>query len=77
MQQWNLSDLAFLRERARLIQAETALQDDKILHFMTRTKRTATELTLVRGDELIEVEGTRGPGSSAYQKSIQRLTRPE
>lgn len=55
VQQWNLSDLAFLRERARLIQAEIWFQDDKI-YFMTRTKRTATELTLVRGDELIEVE---------------------
>ena len=55
VQQWNLSDLAFLRERARLIQAEIWFQDDKI-YFMTRNKRTATELTLVRGNELIEVE---------------------
>jgi phage protein D len=55
VQQWNLSDLAFLRERARLIQAEIWFQDDKI-YFMTRTKRTATELTLVRGNELIEIE---------------------
>ncbi len=55
VQQWNLSDLAFLRERARLIQAEIWLQDDKI-YFMSRNKRTATELTLVRGNELIAVE---------------------
>ncbi|MEQ1545835.1 contractile injection system protein, VgrG/Pvc8 family [Methyloglobulus sp.] len=55
VQQWNVSDLAFLRERARLIQAEIWFQDDKI-YFMTRTKRTATELTLVRGNELIEIE---------------------
>jgi len=55
VQQWNLSDLAFLRERARLIQAEIWFQDDKI-YFMSRNKRTATELTLVRGNELIAVE---------------------
>ena len=55
VQQWNLSDLAFLRERARLIQAELWFQDDKI-YFMSRNKRTATELTLVRGNELIAVE---------------------
>src|SRR3954454_23345799 len=55
VQQWNLSDLAFLRERARLIQAEIWFQDET-LYFMTRNKRTATELTLVRGNELIEVE---------------------
>jgi phage protein D len=55
VQQWNQSDLAFLRERARLIQAEIWFQDDKIF-FMTRNKRTATALTLVRGNDLIEVE---------------------
>lgn len=55
VQQWNLSDLAFLRERARLIQAELWFQDDKI-YFMSRNKRPATELTLVRGNELIELE---------------------
>jgi uncharacterized protein len=55
VQQWNMSDLAFLRERARLIQAEIWFQDDK-LFFMTRNKRTATELTLGRENELIEVE---------------------
>lgn len=54
VQQWNQSDLAFLRERARLIQAEIWFQDDKIF-FMTRNKRTATALTLVRGNELIEL----------------------
>jgi phage protein D len=55
VQQWNLSDLAFLRERARLIQAEIWFQDGK-LYFMTRNKRTGTQLTLVRGNELIEIE---------------------
>ena len=65
VQQWNLSDLAFLRERARLIQAELWFQDDK-LYFMTRNKRTATELTLVRGNELIEVEAR---ADLAHQRS--------
>jgi phage protein D len=55
VQQWNMSDLAFLRERARLIQAEIWFQDDELC-FMTRNNRVAPELTLVRGNELIEVE---------------------
>lgn len=54
VQQWNMSDLAFLRERARLIQAEVWCQDDT-LYFQTRDQRTATELTLVQGNHLIEV----------------------
>nr|MBA3441625.1 hypothetical protein [Pyrinomonadaceae bacterium] len=48
VQQWNMSDLAFLRERAGLIQAEVWFESDA-LHFKTRDKRTATELTLVQG----------------------------
>src|SRR5207253_1669142 len=35
VQQWNQSDLAFLRDRARLLQAELWVQDDA-LHFKTR-----------------------------------------
>ncbi|WP_224360833.1 phage late control D family protein [Hyalangium versicolor] len=53
VQQWNQSDLAFLRDRARLIQAELWVQDDA-LHFKTRGNRRASELTLVQGNELIE-----------------------
>ena len=55
VQQWNQSDLAFLRERARLIQAELWFDDDK-LYFKTRNKREGTELTLVRGNHLIDLE---------------------
>lgn len=55
VQQWNMSDLAFLRERARLIQAEIWFQDDT-LYFRSRGSRTATELTLVRENHLIDVE---------------------
>jgi phage protein D len=54
VQQWNMSDLAFLRGRARLIQAEVWCQDDT-LYFQTRDKRVATELTLVQGNHLIDV----------------------
>lgn len=50
VQQWNQSDLAFLRERARLLQAEIWLED-RALHFATRERRAAPEITLVNGDQ--------------------------
>lgn len=52
VQQWNQSDLAFLRERALLIQAEVWVQDDT-LHFKSRARRSGTEITLVQGGQLI------------------------
>ena len=52
VQQWNQSDLAFLRERARLIQAEVWVEDDS-LHFAARASRNGTDLTLVQGNHLI------------------------
>jgi phage protein D len=55
VQQWNMSDLAFLRERARLIQAEVWCRDDT-LYFKTRDKRNAPGLTLVQGNHLIVVQ---------------------
>ncbi len=54
VQQWNMSDLAFLRERARKVQAEIWVEDET-LHFKSRSKRTATELTLVQGNHLVSV----------------------
>jgi phage protein D len=54
VQQWNQSDLAFLRERARLIQAEVWFEADKLC-FKTRGNRTAPALTLVQGRDLIDV----------------------
>lgn len=54
VQQWNMSDLAFLRERARKIQAEVWVEDET-LHFKSRSNRTATELTLVQGNHLVAV----------------------
>jgi phage protein D len=55
VQQWNQSDLAFLRERARLIQAEVWLTD-ATLHFASRGNRVGTAITLVQGDDLIDVQ---------------------
>jgi phage protein D len=55
VQQWNQSDLAFLRERARSIRAEVWISDDT-LHFTTRDKRAGTELTLVRGNRLLSLD---------------------
>jgi uncharacterized protein len=55
VQQWNQSDLAFLRSRGRLIQAEVWIQDDT-LHFQTRSGRAGTQIVLVQGNTLISVE---------------------
>jgi phage protein D len=54
VQQWNQSDLAFLRERGRLIQAEVWFETDKLC-FKTRGHRSAPSLTLVQGRDLIDV----------------------
>jgi len=48
VQQWNQSDLAFLRERARLLQAEIWLAE-QTLHFATRDRRGGATITLVNG----------------------------
>ena len=42
--------LAFLRERARLLQAEIWLED-RTLNFATRSRRPAPEITLVNGNQ--------------------------
>jgi uncharacterized protein len=52
VQQWNVSDLAFLRERAARIQAEVWIQDST-LHFEARSNRSAPSLTLVQGNHLL------------------------
>lgn len=55
VQQLNQSDLAFLRERARLVQAEVWADGDTLL-FKTRGNRTGTAVTLVQGNELLQAE---------------------
>jgi phage protein D len=52
VQQLNQSDLAFLRERARLIQAELWCTGTT-LHFRSRSTRQATEVTLTKGAQLL------------------------
>jgi phage protein D len=54
VQQVNQSDLAFLRERARRIQAELWCED-RTLHFSTRDRRTGTRLQLVKCGDLLSV----------------------
>jgi phage protein D len=52
VQQFDQSDLAFLRERARLVQAEVFMDEDTLC-FKARTGRTATDVTLVVGNTLL------------------------
>lgn len=54
VQQVNQSDLAFLRERARMVEAEVWAFDGT-LHFATRDQRVGTAVTLTRGNELQSV----------------------
>lgn len=54
IQQCNMSDLAFLRDRARLLQAELWLTEET-LHFSTRDNRQGSSMTLIRGTDLIQV----------------------
>jgi phage protein D len=65
VQQWNLSDLAFLRERARLLQADLWALEGK-LGFKTRDKRDGAELTLVLGGNLLLLEAR---ADLAHQRS--------
>jgi phage protein D len=55
VQQWNMSDLAFLRSRAALIQAEVWIADGS-LHFEARSSRQGPQLTLTQGNELVSVQ---------------------
>lgn len=53
-QQWNLSDLAFLRERARRLAAEVWVDGDT-LHMATRDQRRGNSLTLIQGGNLLQL----------------------
>jgi Bacteriophage probable baseplate hub protein len=65
LQQVNQSDLAFLRDRARFLQAELWCTG-RTLHFRTRANRQGTPVTLVHGSELISV---RFCADLAHQRS--------
>ncbi|WP_250037763.1 phage late control D family protein [Paractinoplanes maris] len=54
VQQLNQSDLSFLRERARRLQAELWAADG-VIHLATRDKRPGTAVTLTRGSDLVDV----------------------
>lgn len=55
VQQWNQSDLAFLRDRARRLAADVWVEDGT-LHMATRDQRNGNTLTLIQGNDLIAVE---------------------
>ncbi|MFJ6484780.1 MULTISPECIES: phage late control D family protein [unclassified Streptomyces] len=65
VQQLNQSDLAFLRERARLVQAEL-WATGRTLHFRARGSRGADAQTLVYGGRLLSV---RFAADLAHQRS--------
>ena len=65
VQQWNQSDLAFLRERARRLAAEVWVKDGT-LHVATRDKRNGTTATLIQGGNLMQV---RLRADLAHQRS--------
>ncbi|WP_031064371.1 phage late control D family protein [Streptomyces sp. NRRL WC-3742] len=65
VQQFNQSDLAFLRERARLIQAELWCTGTT-LHLRTRPARPGTAVTLLLGRDLLSV---RLAADLAHQRS--------
>lgn len=65
VQQFNQSDLAFVRERARLVQAELWWSDSTV-HFRKRTTRRGSRLTLVKDNDLLAVRLT---ADLAHQRS--------
>lgn len=70
VQQFNQSDLAFLRERARLVQAELWEEDDT-LYFKQRPRRAGPEHTLTLGAELLSL---RARADLAHQRTSVRVT---
>jgi phage protein D len=70
VQQWNMSDLAFLRARARKIQAELWVEDET-LYFKSRGKRGGTELTLVQGNHLLNL---RARADLAHQRTKVKVS---
>lgn len=65
VQQWNQSDLAFLRERARRLAAEVWVAGTS-LHMATRDQRNGNAVTLIQGSNLLQV---RLRADLAHQRS--------
>ncbi len=53
VQQWEQSDLAFVRDRALRLNAEVWVDSDDTLHFSDREQRAGSEIELVQGNQLI------------------------
>jgi len=56
VQQWEESDLAFVRARALRLNAEIWVDADNTIHLAERAERPGVEMTLVQGNELIAAE---------------------
>lgn len=70
IQQWNQSDLAFLRDRARRLAADVWLEDDT-LHMACRDQRQGNRLTLIQGNDLICLEAR---ADLAHQRSSVQVS---
>jgi uncharacterized protein len=53
VQQWEQSDLGFVRDRALRLNAEVWVDSDDVVHFADRDQREGADLQLVQGNELI------------------------
>lgn len=65
VQQWNQSDLAFLRERARKLGADVWVEGDTLC-LASRDQRQGSRLTLIQGADLLNV---RLSADLAHQRS--------
>ncbi|MGN6526333.1 MAG: phage late control D family protein [Burkholderiaceae bacterium] len=65
VQQWNQSDLAFLRERARRLAAEVWVDGGR-LRMATRDRRGGASVTLIQGNNLVQA---RLRADLAHQRS--------
>lgn len=65
VQQWNQSDLAFLRERARRLAAEVWIEGGT-LHMASRDRRQGEAVTLIQGGNLLQLRLT---ADLAHQRS--------
>jgi phage protein D len=72
VQQWNQSDLAFLRERAQRLSADVWIEGDT-LHVAARDKRggSANRVTLIQGNDLLALEVR---ADLAHQRTKQHVS---
>ncbi|WP_250002269.1 phage late control D family protein [Actinoplanes sp. M2I2] len=70
IQQWEQSDLAFLRDRAQRLDAELWVDADDVVHLAGRERRPGPEIRLVQGGELI---GLTARADVAHQRATVEL----